>query len=54
MLAHLKYTVHDGEYLLVGGDMEIAVRRYRGILYPFEQWEGWPPMGVVKQLQSGR
>jgi hypothetical protein len=52
MLTYLKYTVKDGEYRLVRGETTIAALRYRGILYPFDQWEGYIPMEHVNRLRS--
>ena len=52
MLAHLKYGLKDGEYKLVRDETEIHTLRYQGILYPFDQWEGYIPMEEVKKLQS--
>ncbi len=52
MLAYLRYTVKDGEYRLVGQKVDVNVRRFRGVIYPFDLWEGWAPAEVVKQVQS--
>jgi hypothetical protein len=53
MLTYLKYMLQDGEYRLIGDEVDIPVRRHRGVVYPFDRWEGWSPAEVVKQLQSG-
>ncbi|HLW64198.1 MAG TPA: hypothetical protein VKS79_02690 [Gemmataceae bacterium] len=52
MLTYLKYTLPDGEYRLIHGDRVIRTTRHQGILIPFDQWEGFTPMEVVKELQK--
>ena len=51
MLTYLKYTLPDGEYRLIHDDTVIRTTRHKGILIPFDQWEGFAPMEVVKELQ---
>jgi hypothetical protein len=51
MLEYLKYRLQDGEYRLVRDDTTIYTLRYRGILYPFDQWEGYIPMEKVNALR---
>ena len=50
MLSYLKYTLKDGEYRMVRDDTTIYTLRYRGILYPFDQWEGYIPIEKVNSL----
>src|SRR5262245_60889187 len=51
MLAHLKYAMKDGEYRLIRSDTTIQALRYQGVLYPFDQWEGYIPIEKVNQLR---
>jgi hypothetical protein len=51
VLYYLKFLVKDGEYRLVRGDTTVYTIRHQGILYPFDQWEGYTPMEVVQQLR---
>jgi hypothetical protein len=53
MLTHLKYLLRDGEYRLVGSELTIPVRRYQGVVYPFDKWEGGPLAEVVNRYRSG-
>ena len=52
MLTYLKYSLPDGEYRLIHGERVIHTTRHKGILIPFDQWEGFAPMEVVKELQK--
>ena len=51
MLQYLKFTLKDGEYRLVREDTTIYTLRYCGILYPFDQWEGYIPIEKVNALR---
>ncbi len=49
MLAHLRFTAKDGEYKLIHENTEIATMRHCGILYPFDQWQGFRPLEHVDE-----
>jgi hypothetical protein len=51
MYANLKLLLPDGEYRLVGPKLTVAVRRFRGKVHPFDEWEGWGPAAGVNRYR---
>jgi hypothetical protein len=49
MLSYLKFNAKDGEYRLIRDEVSITTLRHSGILYPFEQWEGFAPIDEINQ-----
>jgi hypothetical protein len=54
VLTYLKYMVPDGDYSVVGPQLSIPARRHQGVVYPFDQWEGWQPGEAVKERRTDR
>jgi hypothetical protein len=50
MVYYLKFLLPDGEYQLEGSELTIPVRRYQGVVYPFDRWQGWRPAEGIDRL----